>query len=227
MQTSIPFELRGLPGRVDIDYLVNDDPARWGYPVLGLDFLVERSRGCPVVRATVEYPAEGYAAVMGWIQVVDHRAAPAIDSTVLVDVAPQMQAVDAGMPYFAFGVKPAFFDAPSTDDADYEFRAHAFLTASPDALMSPGRRPALWLHLGLSRSLTPSPRSPRSSRLASPSGRGFSPSSKSAIPPGPCSTSTESASGGARRPRRRAGEGEGDQNGIPSSPTTTPAATGS
>src|SRR6187200_2356602 len=41
------------------------------------------------------------------------------------------------MPYFAFGVRPTFFDAPSTDDRDYEFRAAAFLTASPDALMTP------------------------------------------------------------------------------------------
>jgi hypothetical protein len=137
VRTSIPFELRGLAGRVEIEYLVNDDPDRWGYPVLGLESLVERSRGCPVVSATVEYPAEGYAAVMGWIQVVDHRAAPATESTILVDVAPQMHAVDAAMPYFAFGVLPAFFDAPSTTDEQYEFRAHAFLTASPDALMTP------------------------------------------------------------------------------------------
>lgn len=123
-----------MAGRVQVDYEVNEDPVGWGYPVLALESLIQRSRGCPVVQATVEYPAEGYAAVMGWIQVVRHRpAAPEI----LVDVAPQMHAVDAGMPYFAFGVRPTFFDAPSTDDEEYEFRAHAFLTASPDAVMSP------------------------------------------------------------------------------------------
>ena len=90
-----------------------------------------------MVAATVDCPAEGYAAVMGWIQVVRHRAAPASRPEVLVDVAPQMHKADARMPYFAFGVRPTFFDAPSTDDDDCEFRAHAFLTASPDALMSP------------------------------------------------------------------------------------------
>jgi hypothetical protein len=137
MRMSIPFELRGVAGRVHVDYQVNKDPERWGYPVLALESLTQLSRGCPVVEATVEYPAEGYAAVMGWIQVVRHGADAAAQAEVLVDVAPQMHAVDARMPYFAFGVRPTFFDAPSTDDEEYEFRAHAFLTASPDAVMSP------------------------------------------------------------------------------------------
>ena len=65
MLTSIPFELRGVSGRVEVEYLVNEDPARWGYPILELEsFDVERARGCPVARATIEYPAEGYAAEM-------------------------------------------------------------------------------------------------------------------------------------------------------------------
>jgi len=136
MQISLPFELRGVAGRVEVEYGVNEDPDRWGYPVLALEFDIERSRGCPVVQASVEYVAEGYAAVMGWIQVVRHRVEGASDAEVFVDVAPQMHAVSAGMPYFAFGPRPALFDAPSTDDREYEFRAHAFLTASPDAVMS-------------------------------------------------------------------------------------------
>jgi len=137
MRTSLPFELRGLPGRVDVEHRRNDDPPRWGYPLLGLEPLVERSRGCPVVQASVEYPGEGYAAVMGWIQVTAQRWPPTEREELLVDVAPQMSAAGARMPYFAFGVRPTFFDAPSTDDPDYEFRAAAFLTASPDALMTP------------------------------------------------------------------------------------------
>ena len=80
---------------------------------------------------------EGYAAVMGWIQVTAQRWPPIEREELLVDVAPQMQAAGARMPYFAFGVRPTFFDAPSTDDPDYEFRAAAFLTASPDAVMTP------------------------------------------------------------------------------------------
>jgi len=137
MRISLAFALRSRAGHVEVEYGPNEEPARWGYPLLGLESLVERSRGCPVVRASVEYPGEGYAAAMGWIQVTAQRWPPAEREELLVDVAPQMQAVDARMPYFAFGVRPTFFDAPSTDDRDYEFRAAAFLTASPDALMTP------------------------------------------------------------------------------------------
>ena len=138
VQTSLRFLLRGIAGEVQIDYGVNEDPDRWGYPVLALEsFDLERARGCPVIEAKIRYPGEGYAAVMGWIQLVRHRPRGASGPEVLVDVAPQMHAVDAGMPYFAFGPRPVFFDAPGTDDRDYDFRAHAFLTASPDAVMSP------------------------------------------------------------------------------------------
>ena len=138
MLASIPFELRGLSGQVAVEYLVNEDPARWGYPILGIESLnVQRVRGCPVARATVEYPAEGYAAEMAWIQIVEQRTAPATDAEIVVDVAPQMVLAQAAMPYMAFGVRPTFFDAPGTDEPDYEFRAVAFLAASPDGLMTP------------------------------------------------------------------------------------------
>lgn len=85
---------------------------------------------------------------MGWIQVVRHGAGAKQELETLVDVAPQMRAVDARMPYFAFGVRPTFFDAPSTDDENYELRAHAFLTATPDALMSPVIEPLCGFNWG-------------------------------------------------------------------------------
>ena len=44
--------------------------------------------GFPVVEATVDYPAEGYAAVMGWVQVValrgDRRAESGEPETVVL-----------------------------------------------------------------------------------------------------------------------------------------------
>jgi hypothetical protein len=66
--TELRFELRETPGTVRVRYGVNDDPRRWGYHVLGLPYDFERSRGFPLIEATFEHPAEGYAAVMGWIQ---------------------------------------------------------------------------------------------------------------------------------------------------------------
>jgi hypothetical protein len=132
------FELRGAPGTVTVRRGVNDDLRRWGYHLLDMPELLERSRGFPVVEATVAHPAEGYGAVMGWIQVVRYSE-PAAEDELIVDVAPQLRG--AGVPWMSFGVRPAYFDAPSTDSDDATFRADAFLAASPDALMTPVAEP--------------------------------------------------------------------------------------
>ena len=82
----IPFRLRGLEGHVEVGYATNDDPRRWGYPLLegALGFAAEQARGFPVVSATVAYPGEGFAAAMGWIQLVRWLEEGA-DETVIVD----------------------------------------------------------------------------------------------------------------------------------------------
>lgn len=133
--TTVEFVLRGEPGRVLVRYGVNDDPSRWGYPLLGLDSLVERSRGFPLVQAEVEVAAEGYAAVLSWVQLVWMRDldddGPA---DVVFDRAPQL--LDLDVPYVSFGPRPAFFDAPSTDARNVDWDAHAFLTYTPDCLMT-------------------------------------------------------------------------------------------
>jgi hypothetical protein len=132
------FELRGAPGTVTVRHGVNDDPRRWGYHVLELEYDFERSRGFPVVEATVEHPAEGYAAVMGWIQVARYDE-PDAEQEVFVDVAPQLQG--KGIPWMSFGIRPAYFDAPSTTSDDAAFRADAFLAVTPDGLMTPVAEP--------------------------------------------------------------------------------------
>src|SRR3954452_9550753 len=123
-----------MTGTVRVRYGVNDDPRRWGYHVLGMEYDFERARGFPVIEAAVEHTAVGYAAVMGWVQVAWYRE-PRADEEVFVHVAPQLRVT--GMPWFLFGVRPYFFDAPSTASDDAEFRADAFLAASPDAVMTP------------------------------------------------------------------------------------------
>ena len=58
--TTIPFRLRGVDGHVAVQYGVNDDPVRWGYPVLALEWFSEEIvRGFPVMQATVDHPSEG------------------------------------------------------------------------------------------------------------------------------------------------------------------------
>src|SRR5215208_7938436 len=110
--SSTPFELAARAGEVVLSYGENDDPAHWGYDLLGLDFPWEVARGFPVFRADVEYAGDGYAAVFGWVQVVWMSVAGEPDTRGIVDVAPQL--IGSGFPYVSFGVEPTMFDAPST-----------------------------------------------------------------------------------------------------------------
>jgi hypothetical protein len=132
------FSLRDIDGRVDIAYGINDDPARWGFQLFGDDWDSEVARGFPVVEARLTYPAEGYAAILGWIQVVSLIAKddPAAETEWIVpDVAPQYR--EANMPYLAFGIEPVLFDAPANDAPNVEFLARTFLTYTPDCLLTP------------------------------------------------------------------------------------------
>jgi hypothetical protein len=134
LTATIEFELRGRPGRVVVRYGTNDDPERWGYPLLGLDALVEISRGFPVVQADVEIDVEGYGAELAWIQVVRMTDLDSGESEALVDLAPQLSGLE--LPYVSFGVRPSFFDAPSTTGRNVDWDAHAFLAVSPDCVMT-------------------------------------------------------------------------------------------
>jgi hypothetical protein len=129
------FRLRDVDGVVRVRYGVNDDPAKWGFDRLGLDFDVEVARGFPIIEARVDYPADGYAGSVGWVQAVRYwvngQSEPKL---VAPDVAPQLKG--AGVPYFSFGLEPTLFDAPATTDRDMVWRAAAFLTQTPDLLMS-------------------------------------------------------------------------------------------
>jgi hypothetical protein len=140
--TAIPFRLRGADGQVTVRYGVNEDPVRWGYPVLELPWAhPELVRRFPVIEATVEHPAEGYAADMGWLQVVryESRDPGEEERMTIFDVPPQLAEIE--MPYAAFGVRPTFFDAPSTDAKDVDFDADTFLVYTPDAVMTRVLRP--------------------------------------------------------------------------------------
>jgi hypothetical protein len=131
---TLEFRLRGFHGSVRVLATINDDPARWGYHLLGFDeTFVEAAHGHPVVHATVDFPAEGYAAELAWIQLVTHTI-PTQPTRVFCDVAPQM--ADSGMPFMSFGTRPTFFDAPADSVPSSRFRATAFLAYSPDVLMT-------------------------------------------------------------------------------------------
>jgi hypothetical protein len=140
--TQIPFQLRGIEGTVSVEYGVNEDPERWGYLDLNLDwYSAEAVRGFPVMHVTVEHPSEGYGADMGWIQIVRYAVLDlgAEEQETVFDVPPQLSASE--MPYVAFGVRPTVFDAPAIVANDVTWRASTFLVYTPDAVLSRVSRP--------------------------------------------------------------------------------------
>jgi hypothetical protein len=154
------FSLDGRNGSVAVEFGANDDPSRWGFGALGLDWPVSLAVGLPVLEATVSYAGEGYAAVMGWIQVVRIRVgerseslvpaaekAPAGDH-VWVDGPPNLRGL--GVPFVSFGPCPTLFDAPMSTESDIRFVADSFLTTSPDALVSRRSRPCFGFRWGYS-----------------------------------------------------------------------------
>jgi len=76
---------------------------------LGLDYPSTVAAGFPVLRVDVAYEGDGYAAMLGWVQVVWMREAVGQEPRVIVDVAPQL--TDTGFPYVSFGIEPTMFDA--------------------------------------------------------------------------------------------------------------------
>jgi hypothetical protein len=140
--TRIPFRLRGIDGSVTVGYGVNEDPRRWGYEDLGLDWYdAGLIRGFPVMQASVYHPSEGYSADLGWIQVAKYvvRDPGAEEDATVFDVPPQF--ADGDVPYLAFGVRPTAFDAPAIGADEVTWRASTFLVYTPDAVLSRVSRP--------------------------------------------------------------------------------------
>ena len=160
MTKSFSFQLRGANGSVTVSFEANEDPARWGYDTLGLPWPTELAKGLPVFTAQTECSLEGYAAIMGWIQVVRIDVLESSQPLVAgVDQAPagHHEWVDGpphlrglGVPFTAFGECPTLFDAPASTESDTTFMADSFLTAGPDALISRASFPLLGLRWGYS-----------------------------------------------------------------------------
>lgn len=154
------FRLRGAEGSVTVSFEANEDPEQWGYGTLGLTWPTDLAKGLPVLRAQTECSLQGYAAVMGWIQVVRidvlESSRPLVAGVERapvghhqwVDGPPQLRGL--GVPFTSFGECPALFDAPASTESDTTFHADSFLTASPDALISRRSFPILGIRWGYS-----------------------------------------------------------------------------
>ena len=160
IEERFPFRLRGAEGSVVVSFQANEDPERWGYGVLGLTWPIELAQGLPVLTARTECSLEGYAAVMGWVQVVRIDVLESSESLVdgaekapvghheWVDGPPQRRGL--GVPFTSFGQCPTLFDAPASTESDTTFLADSWLTASPDGVISRESFPVLGLRWGYS-----------------------------------------------------------------------------
>jgi hypothetical protein len=129
----IDFSLRGISGRIDVSISPNTDPSALGYSLLSYGLPVDFARGFPVCRATVAYPADGYAAVFGWTQMA--RSTDAATSDFEMD--PIAIYSEVGTPFAWYGTRPELFDAPSRDSReDMTWECHSYLCISPDAVLS-------------------------------------------------------------------------------------------
>jgi hypothetical protein len=155
-----PFRLRGAEGSVSVSSQENENPERWGYGTLGLTWPTDLAKGLPVCTARTECALEGYAAVMGWVQIVRIDVLESSQPLVAgmekapaghhewVDGPPQLRGL--GVPFTAFGQCPTLFDAPASTESDTTFLADSWLTASPDSVMSRESFPVLGLRWGYS-----------------------------------------------------------------------------
>lgn len=112
----MPFSWAGVDGSVRVELGPNDDPAALG--------CAEFARGFPVCRATIEYPAEGYSNMLGWVQMLNSGYLARGEGYVCDGFEPFGPLPH---PFSFFGVSPTFFDAPHTDNEDSDFRAYTFL----------------------------------------------------------------------------------------------------
>jgi len=129
----IDFLLRGINGHIDVSIGPNTDPAALGYSILSYGLPVDFAHGFPVCRATVSYPADGYAAVFGWTQMV--RSTDAATSEFEMDPIAIYSELET--PFAWYGMRPELFDAPSRDSReDMTWECHSYLCISSDAVLS-------------------------------------------------------------------------------------------
>jgi hypothetical protein len=110
----IGFVRAGRECAVEVEVGVNNDPEQLGCPGY--------ARGFAYCRATISPPARGYADFLGWVQLVDsslHRRGFRIDPFEPLGRVPH--------PFGFYGFAPTLFDAPHTDQGDWDFLAHSFL----------------------------------------------------------------------------------------------------
>lgn len=121
----IPFTHQGQTGRIVVSVQATRDPTAVGAR--------EGALGLANCTATIEFSAEGYLALLGWVQLVRSTDNAFHGRQFEMDPFDPFQLYDrAPTPYCWYGVTPTLFDAPSRDERqELDWMAHSFLAASP------------------------------------------------------------------------------------------------
>jgi hypothetical protein len=110
--------LRDRGGSIDVTVEATRDPDDLGAP--------PEARGLAHCEATIDHPATGYAALLGWIQMV--RSTDNHSGGQQFEMDPLTVIGEVAHPFGFFGIKPILFDAPSRPTRnDLEWLAHSFL----------------------------------------------------------------------------------------------------
>ena len=124
----IMFVLRGTAGHVSVTYSRNDRPDLVGSNA--------ESSGFPMCHASVDYPAQGYNALLGWVQLV--RSDDNTSQGRAFEIDPLTILGDVPHPFCWIGLSPSMFDAPSRAPRhDLDWAAHSFLCV-PDGDVDAG-----------------------------------------------------------------------------------------
>ena len=139
VKTRVPFRLRGVDGVIEVVIDRSTAAEDTGLCLLDGSLSANAGVGLPICTATVEYSGRGYAAAMGWVQLV--RSTDSDDPGVF-EPDPLAMFREVNTPYAFFGIRPTLFDAPYRPiTQDLRWRARSYLAVTDDAVMSRAARP--------------------------------------------------------------------------------------
>ncbi len=116
--TSLPFELNGRSGLLDVSYGPIRNATDAGFDLFSnAGFDPSLCVGYPAMHARVRaHAASGYGKALAWIQIVTRREYEAVEATDPVRVETMVDCPETferlGVPFCAMGFPAEFFDAP-------------------------------------------------------------------------------------------------------------------
>lgn len=103
---TIPFEVRNGSGEVTVTLDVLTDPTTFGEVSDAAEF--------PICRASVDFSLDGYAGLLGWVQLVGTKTDSQSERAFEIDPLEVFYGLE--MPFAFYGLNPSLFDAPYRSD---------------------------------------------------------------------------------------------------------------